>query len=475
MLSVAFIALLQATTPAESIRWEPWSGTADGRTINGELGRLRVPQDRSAPTGATIDLAFVRLRATTPTPGAPIIYLAGGPGDSGIESLRVTSTRLLADSLLATGDVIFLDQRGTGRTEPSLRCPPGLPPKDLFRNEATFRGGLRDGMRRCAAAWRERGVNPAHYTVSASAADVDAIRRALGVERVRLVGFSYGTHLGLAVVRQYGRGVERAVLAGVEGPDDNEKLPLVLDQNLARMAAALRADTLLGRLAPDLVAIYDTALIRLRQTPATLRVPNPLTRGDTVDIVVGAFGFQHIVARDLGDTHDWPLLPGLIIRTAHGDYGLLGQFARRRWGGLPSLMWAATDCSSGSSRERSSEAARQAAVSRFSSAMNFGDATLCRAIGATDLGDAFRAPITSPVPTLFVSGALDSQTPPYQADRVRWGFASSAHVVVENAGHESTLDVPAVLSTIAQFMRGEPVRSQYVGIALPAFRGPGRQ
>src|SRR5690349_21771277 len=106
MLS-ALALLLQTAAPTEAIRWEPWSATIENRTITGELGRLRVPQDRAARNGPMVDLAFVRLRATTPTPGAPIIYLAGGPGDSGIGGLRVPQTRLLTDSLLTSGDVIL--------------------------------------------------------------------------------------------------------------------------------------------------------------------------------------------------------------------------------------------------------------------------------------------------------------------------------------------------------------------------------
>lgn len=143
-------------------------------------------------------------------------------------------------------------------------------------------------------------------------------------------------------------------------------------------------------------------------------------------------------------------------------------------GELGRLLWAWMDCASGSSPERASEAARQASASRFGTAMNLVDAQMCRAVGAADLGDSFRSPLTSAVPTLFVSGSLDSQTPPYQAERVRWGFADGAHIIVENAGHESTLNVPAVLASIAQFMRGAAVPSQFLRVASPTFRGPGR-
>jgi pimeloyl-ACP methyl ester carboxylesterase len=136
-------------------------------------------------------------------------------------------------------------------------------------------------------------------------------------------------------------------------------------------------------------------------------------------------------------------------------------------------MWAAMDCASGSTPERAGEVSRQARNSRFGSSMNFLDEATCRAIGAADLGEEYRAPISSLVPVLFVSGAMDSQTPPHQAERIRWGFPEGRHLVVENAGHESTLDVPEVLAAITRFLRGEPTANRFVAQRLPAFRRPG--
>lgn len=55
---------------------------------------------------------------------------------------------------------------------------------------------------------------------------------------------------------------------------------------------------------------------------------------------------------------------------------------------------------------------------------------------APDLGKVFRSPMTSAVRTLFMSGTLDLNTPPYQAEEVRWGFPNGQDIIVKNAGHE---------------------------------------
>ncbi len=85
-----------------------------------ECGYLTVPQDRSEPAGRTIRLAVARASATSASPQPdPIVYLVGGPGNSGL---------LSAPALIEAGwntdrDVIVLEQRGTLKAEPLLACP----------------------------------------------------------------------------------------------------------------------------------------------------------------------------------------------------------------------------------------------------------------------------------------------------------------------------------------------------------------
>jgi pimeloyl-ACP methyl ester carboxylesterase len=456
-----------------AIRWEPYRLAIGESEAEAAVGRLQVPEDPSEPNGPRITLTFVRLAATGPISGPPIVYLAGGPGGSGIGDARIPAMAELFTALRRVGDVILLDQRGTGLASPNLACRDLAPPPDLFLSEETFRRALREGLEACAADFRAQGVRLEHYTSRASAADIEALRRALGVERVSLLGFSYGTHLGLATLRYHPAAVHRAVLMGVEGPDDSEKLPSTADLQLRRLARFAREDSVIGRLAPDLAATFRALVERLDREPARVRLPR--SGGDSADVPIGGFGMRYILLRDLGDTHDWPILPGLIMRTAQGDHGLLTQFARRRWQAAPSVMWAAMDCASGGSPERRQQVAREARASVFGDAMNLLDDATCRAVGAADLGDEYRSRLWSDVPTLFVSGSLDYQTPPYQAETVRWGFPRSAHIVVEHAGHESTFEQPEVQRLIGEFLGGTDVGDRRIVLPRPVFRGPGRR
>ena len=88
--------------------------------------------------------------------------------------------------------------------------------------------------------------------------------------------------------------------------------------------------------------------------------------------------------------------------------------------------------------------------------------------GNPDLGDEFRSPLKTDVPTLFVSGVLDNNTQPFQADEVRKSFRNSTHIVIDNAGHESMLVDPQVQEAMVQFLRGGDVSK--VKIALPPLK-----
>jgi pimeloyl-ACP methyl ester carboxylesterase len=98
---------------------------------------------------------------------------------------------------------------------------------------------------------------------------------------------------------------------------------------------------------------------------------------------------------------------------------------------------------------------------------------VCQAMDLPMLPDTFRAPVTSDVPTLFVSGTHDSNTPPAQAEAVAARFSQATHVIVENAGHESTL-IAEVRAIIIAFLGGKTVASGLVSAPPIAFLPPDR-
>lgn len=459
-----------ATPPRKlgEIWFEPVKTQIDGQQVEAELGRLMVKENRSKPDSNLIELAFVRLKSTAAQPGYPMIYLDGGPGSSAIGLARVPEYFRAFQKMREVGDVILLDQRGVGRTKPNLaRISTTSLPLDVFADKAVAERAFSERAKEAVQYYREKGIDILAYTTVESAHDVDDLRKALGVPKVNLVGFSYGTHLGLAVLRYHSANLNRVVLIGTEGPNHTYKLPSTSDLAMQRLARLAAADAVIGKDAPDLVGSLKRVFARLEKEPAVVTVTDQKTK-QQVEVKVGKFGLQMLMLRDLGDANDLPIFPAWIVTMERGDYSILKRFVERRYneyGQGISVMTLVMDYASGATKSRFAQIARETPGSLFGEGLNFPFPGIGAVLGKVDLGDAFRGPLKTAVPTLFISGVLDNNTQPFQADEVRRPFKQSTHLVIENAGHESMLTEARVQQTLVDYLRGQDVSA--VKIALP--------
>ncbi len=452
---------------ADTIRWEPFALEVDGVEHAAELGRLTVPEVRGGADPAdpgTVELAFVRLASRASDPGPPIVYLDGGPGGSGYGIAQVPAYWRLFDGLREVGDVILLSQRGTGLSRPALACPLESPlPGDVFTTRERMLTALHPEVEACATEWRQRDVDLAGYTTRESADDLDALRRALGAHSLSLLGFSYGTHLGLAAIRRHGDRIHRAVLLGTEGPDHTYKLPSTGDLQLRHLSFLMATDPDVGALMPDFYAAVDTLLRRLDREPAELTIE---TRDGPRNIRLGGDGMRYLLRRDLGDTNDHPVWPGTFRSILDGDDEPLAGLAARRFNelaGVP-LMAILMDCASGASPQRMARIEAEEASSVLGAMTNLWYPEVCTLVPEARLDDDFRTPFVSDVPTLLLSGTLDANTPPHQAWEVTWGWPRATHIVVREAGHEALMPNPSAQAVIIDFLRGRNVASRSLDV-----------
>ena len=95
----------------------------DGQKVQAFEGSIQVPENRSDKNSRLIPLHYLRFPATGKNPGSPIVYLAGGPGGSGIATVSYPGFRFpLFMALREFGDVIALDQRGSGKSSTAPEC-----------------------------------------------------------------------------------------------------------------------------------------------------------------------------------------------------------------------------------------------------------------------------------------------------------------------------------------------------------------
>lgn len=473
-LLLTSLAQVKAQEPkAVDVSFQPYTlRTFDGREHAAELGKVWVPENRRKPSGRLIQLAFVRLKSTAATPGPPIVFLAGGPGVPGIVMGQVPVYFRLFDRLRQVSDMILLDQRGTGMSWPNLQCKANaaLPP-DVFENEANAINGLIRSVRACAEHWQSEGVDLAAYNTNENADDLDALRTALGAERLSLLGMSYGTELALVALRRHGEHIERVVLAGTKGPDDAFSLPSTLDLQLRKLSRLAANDPTIGKEVQDLYSLTKQVLEQLERDPVTLTAMDQQGKRKQ-ELRFGRAGLEAVVQRMLGDGRSFPRLPALILTTSRGDYSLLTPIAEHLQNDLNSgisSMTVAMMCSAGWFPEARARAEREAGKALLGNVANLQlRPEVCTLAGNPDLGPEFRSPIWSTVPTLFLSGELDSNTPPFQAEKVRRGLPASTHLIIDFAGHE-TLPSERVQDVVVDFFKGQDVSSRKISFEPPRF------
>ena len=427
--------------------------------VDAEFGTLLVPENRSNPESNLIELAFVRFKSTAKNPGPPIVYLAGGPGGSGIWTAKGSRFPLFM-ALREIADVIAFDQRGVGYSKPYLQCFDRLAlPLDVAPTREAAIKELRDKSRSCASYWRDiQRVDLTGYNTNESADDLEDLRKALGVPQISLWSISYGTHLAFATMRRHPQSIHRAILAGTEGPDHTYKLPSNIQKHLEDLAAVIQADPVVGKEIPDFLGLMKSVFDRLDAKPETVEITDPQTKLK-VKVIVNKFVMQYIVASNIGTTLS-ARFPALFYRASKGDFTNPAQVwlsqSRDEIGAAMSYMM---DCASGQTAARRERIAREAKGTLLEDLFNFPFPDICTEWNAPDLGDEFRSPVKSVIPVLFISGTLDARTPISNAEEYRKGFSNSTHMIIEGAVHSDPLFLssPKIKEGMMEFLRGQPV------------------
>ncbi|MBA3403226.1 MAG: alpha/beta fold hydrolase [Gemmatimonadaceae bacterium] len=470
------LSLLMAMTASlagaqtSSIKWTPFVFTSSaGDTLSADSARVSVPENRSRPGSARISLAVVRVRSTAARPGAPIIYLAGGPGGAGIGGVRGDLFPTVA-ALRTVSDVILFDQRGTGATLPSLvvRTTFGVP-LNISSSSPEAMQALIARSTAAAAEVRGRGIDLTSYNTVENADDVDDLRKALGANKLILWGHSYGSHLGLAYLRRHEPRVERAILGGINGLDHRRRFPRDADALFSRIDSIVKATPKLRGVMPDFVGTTRRVFARLATNPAMVRV-------DSQEILVSKEDVQAVIAVQSGNQSFVQRLPWIIGRLDAGDYSWMALQVRDMIKNrqLGTIMTYPMDLASGVSTARARQIREEARTAILGNAINYPfDDPAFRAVWTpADLGPQFRTPVRSKVPALFISGTLDGRTSLGDAEEVRKGFRKSSHVILAGAAHTPYALNPAIQEIMVRFARGEEVRDAKLRAANVELRGP---
>jgi pimeloyl-ACP methyl ester carboxylesterase len=459
LLTMATAASAQTTTrSAPQVQFEPFSfRLRDNTELAVERGRMMVPEDRNDPRSRRIEIGFLRLRSTAAHPGNPIVYLAGGPGGSGVGTARGPRQPIFL-ALRQVADVIVLDQRGVGLSNhiPNCTAERRLDPAAGL-NEAALTAYHAGTLRTCVARWRAAGVAVNGYTTVQSADDIEDLRRALGARQVDLWGISYGTHLGLAMMRRHPRSIGRVAFSSMEGMSQTVKLPAHIDATYARIDAAVGG---------GMVARMRRVHARLDAAPLTLTAGPADAR---ISFRMDSFAARRMAGGLMSDPSGYARVAGAYAALDAGQGQAVAQplydfFYREPISmGMGDLM----DVASGITDARQALIARQAPASLLGLSVNFPMPQLRGAVPGLDLGDAFRREIRSTLPVLVFEGDLDVRTPLEEQAIATRGLSRMHRILVRNGGHNLFEAHPDVTGILIAFFSGRPVTVRELTLPQP--------
>jgi pimeloyl-ACP methyl ester carboxylesterase len=192
-----------------------WSVCPEDETV--QCGEMRVPADWANPYGPTTLLTIARRPATDPAHRIGVLLVnPGGPGGSAV-NFTFDAPTFFGAAVRSRFDIIGMDPRGVGRSSPVL-CSQDLVdaiPSPIIETQAGYDQTVAFNKQLAADCAQRTGPVFAHVDTGSVVRDMDAVRAALGDEKISFYGASYGTLIGEQYAQRYPQRTRALVLDGV--------------------------------------------------------------------------------------------------------------------------------------------------------------------------------------------------------------------------------------------------------------------
>lgn len=406
-----------------------------GASVAAWCAPFKVPENRADPKSRRIGLklAVVRSDAAVPAPDM-VTLLAGGPGEAATQSYVQVSPAF--GDLKKHHDILLLDQRGTGGSNPLTCKPAGKPTPPDKTAAALDLDTLRKQVKQCLDQV-EKKADPRFYTTTAAVADLEAVRQALGAPKLDLVGVSYGTRMAQEYAMHHPDGVRSIILdspvpnTAILGQDFSKNLEHALTLDFKRCTDTPACAKRFGDPYKTLYQLRDA--VRANPHEVTIRDPSSyqsiqrMLNENSLAAVVRLFAYEPETAA---------LLPLTIDAAAHGDVGpLLGQ-ARLISGDLDADMnngmQMSVVCSEDADLLKPDPAEANTILgNRLVQAIQAECSVWPHGTRPAD----FHKPLRGDIPTLVLSGQDDPVTPPSYGKAIVSDLGDARQLVLDGQGH----------------------------------------
>ncbi len=433
---IAFVCLMgAASAPAAVTTQVTQACRVEGLPNELQCGVIQRSLDPADPKGVQIGVHYLLVPAMARNKQPdPVLMLAGGPGQSAIGLAAAVLPRLTR--LNYRRDIVFIDQRGTGKSAP-LQCQDDskLPVAQLLEPDAQARR-----LEQCRVALERLPYGDLRFfTTTFAMQDFEAVRQQLGVPQWNLIGASYGTRAALEYLRQFPGQVRRTVLDGVAPPD------MVLPASFSTDGqAALNSSLSACAQEPVCAAQYPQLNQKwaalLQSLPHQVTVSHPVT-GLPERFVLTRELLLRSVRTPLYVPALTAALPAAIDAASQGRFegllGLGGTIGTRKGMRVAMGMHFSVVCAEDAPRLMD-------AVDQPGADFGREDATfyarVCKDWPKGAVSPDFYTVRPTSTPVLLLSGGADPATPPRHGVRVAQALAAHdtslvQHIVVPQAGH----------------------------------------
>ena len=408
-----------------------------------DFGHVFVRENRESPTAHVLKIAVLRMMSTN-SAARPLLFLNGGPGDSGIRC----SYQFYLQGFLDTHHVYLIDPRGVNLSQPSL----------AFNDD--------DGLDKFQYfQYRLRMLQKVDFSALRTAelaGDVNDVATAFGIAEADLIGQSYGTFLAQALMRDNPPWLRAVILDGVVAPS----IPSLTQTGPVRHAAfeAFFADAAANPLYPDMADAFYALAERLQDNPANVPIHGEPTLLDGLGFINAVI--NQLTSTDLGVRER---IPGIVWRAAHNENTALAELFQFRkdtnvvfdsiHDPVQQILIIKHDMLPFDSLEAAVNACVGLHPLLAANSIGFMEEAISIAAMFDDYGQAdpsITNAVISSIPTLVVNGTYDTQTGVDWAAEVAAHLPNAHFVVPLGIGHGVLWDTSGCLLQVMRDFLANP-------------------
>ncbi len=434
LLCVLFFALLSCTQLEKH------------KTID---GILEVPENRQNPDSRTLKLVYKVLKAKNVTSSkAPIVYLQGGPSGATLVMEEMWENH----PFRMDRDIVLMNQRGTGESEALCRDM-GAEFFEILRQDLDIDAeyiATKSLFSDCKKIIESKKVDMAGYSSTENAADFEELRKVLGYDKWNLLGGSYGSRLGLTMMRDFPNSIRSAVFTGIVAPESNYIEDFVQNFENALFAVLEKCEE-----DEDCNSRYPNLKNRLLKTLKTLESNPMCLEYKEKLLILNVQDAQFLLHQALYSRYSIANIP-LIIEALENRASASIIDALRRLEFIYGLVNVPMNYSVTAYEELPFISENNLKKTLRNSETGFNLAVLGTGVELLSEWHPFRASdienqaVISEIPTLLASGNLDPVTPVHYATETLKHLKNGYHLIFANDSHD--LSNPCFFDTTSYFL-----------------------